>query len=266
MDKMIVAVFDNETAAYQGVKALKELDSEGSVTLYGASVITEDSNGAISVKEAGDQGPLGTAIGLTTGSLIGLLGGPIGVAVGAVTGTIAGSMYDLAQVGIGGDFMDEVSLHLLPGMTAVVAEVDEEWVTPLDTRMAALGGVVIRRARDEFIEEQFERDIALDEAELELLEAEHRQAAGEAKAKLQARIDATKTRMHNRREQMKERLAAVRREGEAKIKSLQEKAAKAHGERKAKMEARLAQAKANHKARSEKLHQAAELVKEAASI
>jgi uncharacterized membrane protein len=266
MDKMIVAVFDNETAAYQGVKALKELDDEGSITLFGVAVVAKDAQGAVSVKHEGDQGPVGTAVGLTTGSLIGLLGGPVGLAVGAVTGTIAGSLYDLAQLGIGGDFMDEVSLYLVPGKTAVVAEVDEEWVTPLDARMRDLKGIVIRRTRDAFIEAQFQREIAADQAELDRLEAEHRQAVGEAKARLQARIDATKQRMQNRHEQMKQRLAAVKREGEAKIKALQESAAKAHGERKVKMEKRLAQARANHKARTEKLSQAAELIREAASI
>jgi uncharacterized membrane protein len=266
MNKMIVAVFNNETAAYQGVKALKELDADNSITLFGVAVIEKDAKGAISVKQTDDQGPIGTAIGLTTGSLIGLLGGPVGLVVGAVTGTFAGSLFDIAELGISGDFLDEVSLQLVPGKTAVLAEVDEEWVTPLDTRMSAIGGVVLRRSREAFIEEQFERDIAADEAELERLEAEFKEAAGEAKAKLQAKIDATKKRMENRRAKMKERLASAKRDGEAKIKVLQEKAAKAHGERKAKMEARLAIAQANHKARMEKLSQAAELIREAALI
>jgi uncharacterized membrane protein len=266
MDKMIVVVFDNETTAYEGVKALKELDAEGSITLHESAVIANDEKGTINVKQTDDRGPLGTAVGLTTGSLIGLLGGPVGLAVGAVAGTMAGSLYDLAQLGIGGDFMDEVSLYLLPGMTAVVAEVDEEWVTPLDTRMADLGGVVIRRARDEFIEAQFARDVAADEAELAQLKAEHTQAVGEAKARLQAKIDAVQKRLQNRRDQLKERIAAIKREGEVKIKSLQEQAAKAKGEMKTKLEKRVAKARANHKARMEKLSQARELIKEAAAI
>ena len=47
--------------------------------------------------------------------------------------------------------MDEVSQNLTPGKVAVVADADEEWVTPLDTRMEALGGIVFRRARGEFM-------------------------------------------------------------------------------------------------------------------
>jgi uncharacterized membrane protein len=266
MDKMIVAVFDNETKAYDGLKALKDLHAEGSITQYAAAVVVKDAKGKISVKQANEEGPVGTFVGLATGSLIGLLGGPVGIAVGAATGTFAGSLYDLAQAGIGTDFLDEVSQHLVPGKTAVVADVDEEWVTPLDTRIGALGGVVIRRTRDEFIDAQFERDIAADKAELAALKAEQAQAVGEAKTKLQAKIDAIQKRLQQRRDQLKEWLAASKREDEARIKLLDEQAAKAIGEMTAKREARVAKARADHKARMDKLSKAWELVKEAAEI
>jgi uncharacterized membrane protein len=266
MDKMIVAVFDNETKAYEGVKTLKDLHAEGSITLYEAAVVAKDANGKISVKQADDEGPLGTLVGLATGSLIGLLGGPVGLAVGAATGVFAGSVYDLAQLGVGSDFVDEVSQHLAVGKMAVVGHVDEEWVTPLDTRIAALGGAVVRRTRDEFVDAQFERDIAADKAELAALKAEHAKAIGEAKARLQAKIDATQKRLQHRRDQLKDWLAASKREDEARIKSIEEQAAKAKGEMKAKLEARGAKARADHKARAEKLSKAWELVKEAAAI
>src|SRR5215831_704613 len=101
MDKMLVVIFDDESKAYEGVKALRELHAEASLTLYATAVIAKDTQGKVSVKQAVDQGPTGTVLGLTTGGLIGLLGGPIGLAVGAATGTIAGSLYDLVQVGVG---------------------------------------------------------------------------------------------------------------------------------------------------------------------
>ena len=127
MDKMLVTVFDDERKAYEGARALKELHAEGSLTLYSAGVISKDSKGTLSVKQAADKGPAGTAVGWATGALIGLLGGPVGAAVGAASGTVAGSLYDLAQVGVDGDFLQEVLRQLLPGKTAVVAEIDEEW-------------------------------------------------------------------------------------------------------------------------------------------
>ena len=85
----------------------------------------------------------GTAIG----SLIGLLGGPIGLGIGATAGVLAGGVADLHAAGVRADFIDEVSAALTPGKYALAAEISEEWVTPVDTRMEALGGVVFRTPR-----------------------------------------------------------------------------------------------------------------------
>ena len=90
MNKMIVTVFNNEKSAYEGLTAIKQLHTEGSLTLYAAAVIAKDRKGVVSVKQADEPGPAGTIFGLAAGSLVGLLGGPVGLAVGAATGTFAG--------------------------------------------------------------------------------------------------------------------------------------------------------------------------------
>ena len=95
MNKMLIAVFETETKAYEGLSALKGLHKNGDITLYAAAVINKDQNGQIKVKESADQGPIGTGVGLLTGSLIGLLGGPVGLAIGAFTGSMAGLIYDV---------------------------------------------------------------------------------------------------------------------------------------------------------------------------
>src|SRR5688572_7021032 len=176
MNKMIVTIFNDETSAYEGARALEALHNEGNLTLNAAAVVAKDANGRVTVKQADDQGPVGTFFGLTSGALIGLLGGPIGMAVGATAGAVTGSIYDLATLGVGEDFLNEVSMNLTPGKLAVVADADEEWVTPLDTRMETLGGVVFRRARGEFIDAQLEREIAAERAELDALKAEYQQS------------------------------------------------------------------------------------------
>ena len=86
MDKMLVVVFDSELKAYEGSKALQELQNEGSINLYAKAVIARDASGKVAVKQQGDMGPVGTAVGLLTGSLIGLIGGPVGLAIGATPG------------------------------------------------------------------------------------------------------------------------------------------------------------------------------------
>lgn len=265
MDKMLVVVFDSELKAYDGARALQELQNEGSINLYAKAVIARDASGKVEVKQEGDMGPAGTAVGLLTGSLIGLLGGPVGAAIGASVGMSWGALYDLAHLGIGGELLSEVKKSLLPGKAALVAEVWEEWTLPVDTRMEALGGVVFRRTSMEVVDEQIEWDVAALNAELDELEAELAQASGKDQAKLQAKVDAAKARLQATQDAIRARIEANQKETEAKIKSLQEQAAKQSGERKAKREARIAELKADQKRRSDLLKQAWELTKEALS-
>jgi hypothetical protein len=198
--------------------------------------------------------------------VIGLLGGPVGVAVGAVAGTLSGSLFDLLRVGVSDDFLTEVYVNLVPNKWATVAEVDETWVTPLDTRMEALGGVVFRRGRGEFMDLQIEREIAADKAEIERLETEYKQAIGEAKTKLKVKVDAARKRYEDRRDLLLKRIEEIEREGDAKIKLVQEQLAKATGQAKANLEKRVADERTKHNARVAKLREAWQLVKQAAAI
>jgi uncharacterized membrane protein len=265
-DKMIVVVFDNEKKAYEGSKALNDLHADGSITLYASAVIAKDVSGKVTLKQEADRGPLGTGIGLVTGSLIGLLGGPVGLAIGAGAGTFGGLLYDLEKVGVGGDFLDEVGHDLQPGKVAVVVEVYEEWVMPVDTRMEAAGGLVFRRARGEVLDSQLERDAAAFKAELADLEAEYARADKQAAEKLQAKINSVKAKLQATKDRAKTAAEATEREMEAKIKSLKEQVTKAQGDAKVRLEARIAEVQADHKRRSSKLLQAWELTKEALEL
>ena len=265
MDKMLVVVFDSELKAYEGSKALQELQNEGSINLYAKAVIARDASGKVAVKQQGDMGPVGTSVGLLTGSMIGLLGGPVGLVIGAGAGMYGGMVYDLAHLGVGEDFLSEAEQSLLPGKAAVVAEVWEEWTTPVDTRMESLGGVVFRRTRGDVVDAQMERDIEALKADLTELETERDQATGAARAKLQAKVDAAKARLQTTQDAIQARIDASQKETDAKIKSLQAQAAKESGERKAKREARIAELQADQKRRSDLLKHAWELTKEALS-
>jgi uncharacterized membrane protein len=266
MDKMLVVVFDSEIKAYEGSRALVDLQLDGSINLYSKAVIVRDASGKVAVTQQVDSGPVGTAVGLLTGSLIGLIGGPVGFVVGAGAGAVGGVVYDVAHLGVGQDFLCEVEQSLLPGKAAVVAEVWEEWTLPVDIRMEALGGVVFRRTRIDVVDAQITRDIAALKADLAGLETERDRATGEARAKLQAKVDGAKARLQASQDGIQARIKAGKQETEAKIKSLQEQAAKESGERKAKREGRIAELKADEKRRSDLLKQAWELTKEALSI
>src|SRR5271166_4800199 len=133
MDRMLVVVFDNETKAYEGKKALLQLDAEGSISLYAYAVVAKNADGTATVKQGDDAGPLGTIVGTAVGSLIGVLFGPVGLAVGATTGLAGGAAFDLTNAGVGEDFIADVTKVLVPNKVAVVAEIEEEWTMPLDT-------------------------------------------------------------------------------------------------------------------------------------
>jgi uncharacterized membrane protein len=265
MDKMLVIGFDSEIKAYEGSRALQELEHDGNISLYAKAVIVRDASGKVAVKQAGDMGPVGTAVGLLTGSLIGMIGGPVGLAVGATAGTFGGLLYDAAHLGIDQDFIAEVADYLQSGKAAVVAEVWEEWTVPVDTRMEKLGGVVFRRSRNEVLDIVIGRDVEILNSDLAELKAEYNQATGEAKAKLQKQVEAAKAKMQATQDAIQARIEASQKETDAKIKSLQEKADKESGERKAKREARIAELKAEQKRRSDLLNQAWELTKQALS-
>jgi len=243
MEKMLVVVFDNESKAYEGSRALNQLDSEGSITIHAEAVISKKNDGTIAVKQGEDDFPIRTVSGTAIGSLIGLLGGPVGLAVGSLTGAVAGSLADVFVAGVDSDYLDEVSQALAPGKYAIVADVSEEWVTPVDTRMEALNGFVYRTARKSFEEAQRASDIAELRAEIDELKAEHARAKTEHKAKLQAKIDGLDTRLQTKLQQARQRKEQIQNETEAKVQALQKKAAKAEGDAKSTFNARVAEIK-----------------------
>lgn len=256
MDKMLVVVFDDEAKAYEGSRALADLHRDGSVEVYGAAVIARDSAGKVVVKDEADEGPIGTAVGMMVGALVGAFGGPAGVAVGMASGGLLGSAADLANADVGLDFLEEVGQQLEPGKAALVAEIDETWVTPVDSRMEELGGSVLRRARVDVEDAQFERDIVATEAELAAMRAEYDEAVGETKEKLKAKVNAAQDKLDSAKARAKAKAEAIEREGDAKVKAFEERMASAGEEAKTKLQQRAAEVKSAHQKRVAALKEA----------
>ena len=270
MDRMVVITFDDEKTAYEATKSLKAIHDGGDIALYAAAVVAKDAEGRVSVKEAADEGPLGTAVGMLSGTLVGLLGaaagaGPAGpvIALGMGTGTIIGAMADLTDLGIDADFLDEVNAKLAPGKVAVVAECYETWMTPVDTEMEKLGGPVFRRYRSDYVDELIQRDIDQTTADYNALKEELHQASEDRKAKIHTKMDAAKAKLEASAQKAKDRAEALKREADAKIKTLDAQIHKAKDDAKAKYEKRKAELKADYEERRGKLHQSWELAGEA---
>jgi uncharacterized membrane protein len=225
MDRMLVVVFDNESKAYEGKKALLQLDIDGSISVYGHAVVVKNPDGATMVRQSDDRGPLGTLVGTSLGSLIGLLVGPTGLAIGAAVGFIGGGTVDLDKARIGDDFIDDVAKVLLPSKAAVVAEIEEDLTTPVDTRMEAIGGTVFRRSLSEAKHTIHGEHIAAIKADLAQMKAEHAKAHADRKAKLQEKINQLDSKLQAQLQKAKERRQAAEREAQARAELLKAKAA-----------------------------------------
>ncbi len=140
MDNVLVVVFDCKRRASDGYRVLEELDAEGSISLYDRALISKGSDGQVIVKESSDPGPTPSVERLVSGSVVSMLG-PVGTVVSA-------------------EVLERVASRLEPGQAAVVAEVEEGLETLADSRLAAVGGRVFRRAAIVAADDQVRRDFA----------------------------------------------------------------------------------------------------------
>jgi uncharacterized membrane protein len=267
MNKIIVVIFDDERAAELGTRALKDLDSDGTISLYAMGVIAKDHDGKVSVKHAMDKLPgmmnSGAGMGLVVGSFIGLLSGPVGLAVGAVAGTMIGALRDFLVTGVGIDFIEEANGFLHAGKVALIAEIEEDWIIPVDSRMENLGGVVFRRARADVLQAHFDHDVSVVKAEIADLEEEYKRASGDAKEKLHSKITSAKTSLDHALQQSKQKISELEADSNAKIKLVETQLSTATGEMKASIEGRLKKMRRASHDRSAKLKQAWALTKDA---
>ena len=224
---MLVVVFDNETKAYEGKNALLLLEGEGSISIYACALVAKNADGSVTVKQGVDTGPLRTLVGTLVGCLIGLLGGPTGFAIGGAAGLLAGGAADVDHARIGDDFIDDVTKALLPNRFAVVAEVQEDWATPVDIRMEEIGGTVFRRALADVKHTIHEENVAAMKADLAQMKAEHAKAHADRKGKLQEKINQLDSKIQAQLQKAKDRRTAAERQAQAKVQMLKAKAAAA---------------------------------------
>lgn len=250
MNEMVAVIFKDEKSAYEGTRALAQMNAEGSVDVLSVQVVNMGADGIVSTNTiSSNDFPAGTVGGSALGALVGALAGPVGAATGAVVGAWAGLIGDLFSEGIDADFVSDVAAALTPGKWAVLAEVDEEWITPLDTRMEALGGVVYRTPRSTVRAEQWQWDTAPAKARLERLKIEHAKAQADRKANLQAQIERLSKRVDARLARAQARSQEATREYEARVQALQQKADKEDGDARAALEARIAKLRSDYQGR-----------------
>jgi uncharacterized membrane protein len=231
MDRELVIIVPSEAAAYDVVKALQTLDDDGSIELYSSTVVAKAKDGAIGSKDTrGGQVPWGTALGISSGALIGLLAGPAGAAIGAAIGGTLGLGGDVAYSGFSGDFVFDVGKRLQPGTYAVCASVWEDWTVPVDTAVVPLGGVVLRQSTDDAVSAQIRAEEQGLRDEWSHFEAEVAKAKGEAKAKLEAKRDSLRAKQAASREKLRARAASLQQGWDARLANIDSKLASARAD------------------------------------
>ena len=160
MDNYVAIVLDDDAKAYEALHRLWKLDTDGDITVHGAAVIHRDPDGAVDVREQDTDPGLRTAIGVGIGALLGALAGPIGAAagaaaaaagtgaaIGAASGAVVGVTADVVKATENDEASYEAGFVLPPGKSAVIAEVTEQWTTPLDVLAQSYGTKVFRRSK-----------------------------------------------------------------------------------------------------------------------
>ena len=187
---------ENDKNAFQALTDLKQLDSQGQISIAGAAVVSRDRDGRVDVKSGvGDDPYAGMASGGMVGLLVGIIGGPLGVMIGGATGVLVGSLFDIDEVETTESVLSEISKQVHPTRTAVLAQVTEQSPEVIDTAMARLGGEVMRRP-------------AVDvEEEIAAAQEAQRRAKDEARKELQkARLEKSKEDAHAKVEELKSKL------------------------------------------------------------
>jgi uncharacterized membrane protein len=187
-DNVIAVSFPEEADAYEALARLKELDSQGSIGVRGAAVVTRERDATIKINDQfGQESYEATSGGGLLGVLVGVLGGPFGVLIGGVTGLLIGSLFDEDDDDNTRSVLADLSKSIHVGPPGLLAEVSEPSPEAVDAVMAHLDGTVVRRSvadvEAEIAAAEDAQRAAKKKARHELHEARHKQHKEKVDAK-----------------------------------------------------------------------------------
>jgi uncharacterized membrane protein len=264
MSTFIVSIFSDEAKAYDAVRALNELHMEGSISVYDTSVVQRKPGGQLEVKQRGPGAAETTGIGALIGALVGMFGGPLGIAVGAAAGTALGGTTALVRGDTSDEFLEDIARTMKPGDFAVLADVSETWTAPIDTRIQALGGTVLREKRSDYVDTLMEKRAEAFKSAVQERKTEH---ASHKAERMQGRLDdymyETRERLQRMADKVHDRLDSTKAEMQRKLGALEEQAKKAEPDVKQQIEQHITDIRNDFTERERKLSHAYELAQEA---
>jgi uncharacterized membrane protein len=259
VDRLLAIVLETEEKAQAAMRALRHLDRKGDITLNASGSISKDANGHVSALRSADasaMGDIGAGVAVVRpGSG---RGHPAGPAPTMVAPGSSDDMHGFWLAGVGLHFVEEASKFLKPGQVAVVADVKETWTIPLDMAMAAVGGTVLRRARLDVVQAEFDQDITSIRQEIRRLEVVYERALGGMSSRSQDRIDATASPTSKSAMRITLKLTKLERETAIHVRAIEVQAAKAQEKASLRRTTRLARLRKRYEKRVARLSQAEE--------
>lgn len=182
MEDIVIVGFRDLAQAQQGMSELRGLADAGAITLRTAAIVVREPDGRVWIPDEDARvGFTGMATGGAIGALLGALTGPVGLLLLGATGALVGSLADAEGAEVTDEVLGSVTRSLLPGTTALVADIDEPAPGVVDAVMEKAGGTVDRRPRADVEAELADADEALQAARREAARVlrERRKATGE---------------------------------------------------------------------------------------
>jgi uncharacterized membrane protein len=118
MSNLVVAVFNDETTAFDVRVALAKMQKEYLIEMEDAVVVTKDAEDKVKLHQAVNLTASGAVGGTFWGMLVGFLflNPLLGAAAGAASGALAGKLTD---IGINDQMMKDMSASFTPGSSAL---------------------------------------------------------------------------------------------------------------------------------------------------
>src|SRR5262245_26797114 len=125
MENIVIATFDNETAALRGLRELQQLDDDGRLKLRNAAVVERRPDGTWRIADEDEETDFRvTVAGGLIGAVVGVLAGPLGLLLGGAAGLMAGEVVDLTEDEARELIHEEMIRRVPPGTTALVGDVE----------------------------------------------------------------------------------------------------------------------------------------------
>jgi uncharacterized membrane protein len=163
MANLIAVAYKDEATAKEVLATLARLQTERSLELEDAVVVTRDQDGKVKLHQTTKTAAAGATGGALWGGLIGLifLAPLLGMAVGAAAGGASGALTD---VGVDDRFMKDLGAELEPGSAALIVLVHRSTPDKVLPEISRFEGKVIQSSLSDEAEAQLQAALSAEPA------------------------------------------------------------------------------------------------------